>query len=195
MNTRIFLVRHGITDGNKKKITQGRLDFELNSEGRRQAKTIANRLSKTKFHAIYSSTLKRASQTTSEIAKHHNCRVIHSKLLEERSFGKFEGMHYDAVDIYRYSPLKRPPGGESIKDVYERAKPLLKKILVKNEGKTILIVSHGIIGRAILCILLRIPVSKANLFGTQKNTSITEVEITPNGPKLVRFNDHAHLED
>lgn len=193
--TRIFLVRHGVTDGNKKKITQGRLDFELNAEGKKQAKAIAKRLSKIKFHCIYSSTLKRASKTADEIAKRQKCKIIHSKLLEERSFGKLEGKHYDPVDVYRYSPLKRPPGGESIKDVYERAKPLIEKILAKHKGKTVLIVSHGIIGRAILCILLQIPASKANLFGTQKNTALTEVEITPYGSKLARFNDHTHLGD
>jgi len=189
------LVRHGVTEGNEKKITQGRIDFGLSAEGRRQAKAIAKRLSKTKFDAIYSSSLKRAAQTANEIGKHHKSKIIHSKLLQERAFGKLEGKSYDDVEEYRHQPHKRPPGGESIKDVYERAKPFLKKILKKYKGKTVLIVAHGTIGRAILCILLQMPISKANLFGIQKNTSITEVEITPYGSRLVRFNDHTHLGD
>ena len=38
MITTICIVRHGQTDRNKAKVIQGRGDFELNQEGRNQAK-------------------------------------------------------------------------------------------------------------------------------------------------------------
>lgn len=189
-------MRHGETEGNARGIAQGKIDFPLNAEGKRQAKAIARRLSEIKFDSIYCSDLKRGYQTADEIAKRQHAKVIRSPLLQERTFGKLEGTPYGNLHKYRHNSFTRPPQGESIRDALERAKPFIKKILSKNKkGKTVLIVTHGTVGRATLCFLLGLPVGKARLFGGLKNTSITEVKFYPQGPRLMRLNDHAHLED
>ena len=193
-NTRIFLVRHAESVGNKKRVPQGQIDYALTPEGVRQAKAIAKRLSKIRFDAIYASTLTRACRTAEEIAKLQHCKVVRSKLLMERSFGKHEGRPYPGVGVaYRYNSYARPPGGESMKQALDRVKPLLAKILKKHAGKTILIVGHGNLGRATLCYYLHLPVSRARVFGPLLNTSITEIEFYPHGPRLMRLNDWAKL--
>ncbi len=194
--TRIFIVRHAESVGNKKRVLQGQKDYAPTPQGVKQAKAIAKRLSKIRFDVIYASTLSRACNTAEEIAKLQHCKVTRSKLLIERSFGKHEGRPYPkAGSDYRYNSYARPPGGESMKQALDRAKPLLAKILKKNAGKTVLIVGHGHLGRAMLCYYLGISVRKAQVFGPLRNTSITEIGFYPHGPRLMRLNDWANLED
>ena len=55
---RVYLARHGQTDGNLKGIAQGWTDTPLNDTGLQQAATLAERLRGVELDAIYSSTLK-----------------------------------------------------------------------------------------------------------------------------------------
>ena len=57
---RIWLVRHGETEHNKRGIVQGMMDTELNEEGIRQAHAVGERLKDTKFTYALTSDLKRA---------------------------------------------------------------------------------------------------------------------------------------
>lgn len=191
--TRIFLVRHGRTRDNLRQVLQGHTDISLDEVGIKEAGLVAKRLSSLKFDFIYSSTLKRAAETAAIIAKHHNCKVIHSKLLMERSFGELEGKPYPEDGRFWINQRLRPPMGESLYDVLKRVRPLLDSILEKHKGKTILIVSHGTMGRVILCYFLKIHLTNTSLFRA-KNASITEIEFENDEPHLIRFNDHAHLE-
>ena len=62
---KLYIVRHGETKYNEKKIIQGHLDIPLSDEGIRQAKKLAKRLEVINFDCIYTSDLKRAKQTAS----------------------------------------------------------------------------------------------------------------------------------
>ena len=71
----LYLIRHGETDWNIEQRCQGFSDIPLNKRGRQQAEAIARSLSDTKVTAIYSSTLCRAHETASIIAKYHDASV------------------------------------------------------------------------------------------------------------------------
>ena len=58
--TRLYLVRHGLTDWNVEGRWQGHSDVPLNSKGLEQAAQIAQRLASIGLDAIYSSDLSRA---------------------------------------------------------------------------------------------------------------------------------------
>lgn len=69
MPKKIILVRHGRTDWNSERITQGHLDTFLNKEGLDQAIAVAEKLKDEKIDVIISSDLKRAFQTALVIAQ------------------------------------------------------------------------------------------------------------------------------
>lgn len=81
--------------------------------------------------------------------------VYVSENLNERYYGKLQGLNKDEV-IKKYGEKEirlerrgfneRPPGGESLKDVYKRAVPFFKKYAMKDlsGGKNVLLVaSHN----------------------------------------------------
>ena len=55
----IYIVRHGETVWNEKKLLQGRTDIELNENGRKLARITGENLAGTHFDVVYSSPLKR----------------------------------------------------------------------------------------------------------------------------------------
>ncbi len=59
VTTRICFIRHGETDWNVAKRIQGRTNIPLNETGRSQALAMAFNAAHQRFHAIYSSDLKR----------------------------------------------------------------------------------------------------------------------------------------
>ena len=67
--TKIYFVRHGETKANKERILFGQLDLGLNKNGVKQAKQVANILSKIKADYIISSPLKLAIDTAKIITK------------------------------------------------------------------------------------------------------------------------------
>ena len=87
----IYLVRHGETEWNVKKLIQGQKDIPLNKKGEDQAMALGKKLKKIKFDAIYSSDLRRAAETAIIIAGKRRLMIIKSKALRERYFGKFQG--------------------------------------------------------------------------------------------------------
>ena len=81
--------------------------------------------------------------------------VYVSENLNERYYGKLQGLSKKVIEE-RYGQQKahswrrgfndKPPGGESLKDVYKRAVPFFKKYVEKNlvSGKNVLVVaSHN----------------------------------------------------
>ncbi|GFR52441.1 hypothetical protein Agub_g15015 [Astrephomene gubernaculifera] len=66
--TDFVLVRHGETDWNAETRLQGHQDPPLNAVGVEQAEELAMVLQREAFHAMYSSDLRRASQTAEIIA-------------------------------------------------------------------------------------------------------------------------------
>lgn len=70
-STRLFLLRHGETELNREGRYLGLRDESLTDQGVIQAQQLANALALVPVTAIYSSPLKRASQTALPIAAHH----------------------------------------------------------------------------------------------------------------------------
>ena len=57
---KIYTVRHGQTEWNKKGLYQGKTDVPLNEEGKKQAMLVKEKLKDKKIDLIISSPLKRA---------------------------------------------------------------------------------------------------------------------------------------
>lgn len=144
----IYIVRHGETEWNEKKLIQGHEDIPLNEKGKKQAKKIAEKLRNIHIDAFYSSDLKRASETAKIIAQSRGLKIEASKDLRERYFGKFQGQSFEDkklmifVDKHNKS-TERKNDFENNQQVLIRFINYIKQIIKKNPGKTILVVSHG----------------------------------------------------
>lgn len=164
--TTLYLVRHGETEHNRRNIIQGGgVDSELNAAGRAQAEALTRRLRSVSFDALYASTLRRARQTADILARPHEPLTrTHLHDLSEMDWGVFEGEppseERDALmkalkSKWRDGAYDRAvEGGESIRDVQERAQRAIRHILTREVGRTVLVVTHGRYLRVLLATIL-----------------------------------------
>lgn len=146
---RLYLLRHGQTEFNVKKLVQGRCDSPLTVLGRQQARAAAAWL---KAHGVVpdkvvSSPLGRAMDTASLVACEllgPDAAVEPCEGIIERSYGTFEEGPHDALPTDVWDPGEDliPFGGEGSQALQERMVATLTN-LMSAKGKTLLAVSHG----------------------------------------------------
>ena len=158
--TTFYIVRHGQTTLNVAEIMQGTFDSSLTDEGIESAKELGKYFKHIKFDLAYSSDLMRAKRTAEVILLERKLAIQTTELLRERDYGEFEGKHNEEYKIVnetlnkltdeeRYS-FKYSKGIESDKEIVERFLTFLREVAIANPGKTIFVVSHGGIMRAVL---------------------------------------------
>ena len=187
---RLIVVRHGETEENARQIVQGHMPGKLSRKGIRQAKAIGLRLRKAKIDVIFSSDLRRTRDTASEIARFHRIPVHYARELRERHSGIFQGKHSsvftDAVMSSGMLPAAyRPEGGESVIDLRGRVRKFVR-ILYKDYGdKTVLIVTHGGVARALLYVYSRAHHRKVEGVKTV-NTGILVIDVKGRSGKIIK---------
>jgi len=87
MHKKVILIRHAETDWNAQLRWQGHTDIPLNSNGIRQAESLAEDLRNFAPHVLFSSDLVRAYQTSEIIAARLNLPVFTSDGLREVDVG------------------------------------------------------------------------------------------------------------
>ena len=147
---RLYLLRHGQTEFNVKKLVQGRCDSPLTDLGRKQAGMAAAWL---KGHdvvpdKVVSSPLGRAMDTASLVATEllgPDAAVEPCEGIIERSYGTFEEGPHDALPTDVWDPGEDlvPFGGEGSKALQERMVATLTNLISAEDIETLLAVSHG----------------------------------------------------
>lgn len=206
MNT-IYLVRHGETEWNNSGKYQGQTDVPLNEKGLLQAAQCYEALKDVHFDYVLSSDLSRAYITAKTIIGKRPVPIKQDKRLREIDFGDWESLTYDEIDerwpnaifnMYRHPESVRIQGGESFKDVQNRAwDSLLECIEASEDNSTILLVAHGGTNRTLICKILGLPLEYSwNL--SQGNTGITRIFYYGMGKDdhniLNLLNDTRHIE-
>jgi len=198
----VVLVRHGETEWNRVQRFRGRIDIQLNETGRRQARALAKRLSGWPIAAIYSSPLKRALQTAEPVAEACGLEVQILQGVTDVDYGTSAGLSPEEAaardpevhEIWVQTPLlTRFPGGESLQQVRERAWSALKEVSGAHEGETILLVSHVVVNRVLMCSALGL-VGDAFWRIGQDNAAINILEGAKGRYHLLLLNDTSHLE-
>ena len=147
---KLYLLRHGQTEFNVKKLVQGRCDSPLTDLGRQQAGMAAAWL---KAHGVVpdkvvSSPLGRAMATASLVATEllgADADVEPCEGIIERCYGTFEEGPHDALPTDVWDPGEDliPFGGEGSQTLQERMVDTLTNIMDADGIETLLAVSHG----------------------------------------------------
>ena len=184
----------------REKRFQGHSDTALSPAGRRQARALAGIVKKNLPDVIYTSDLKRASQTASIIARGLRMRPFRDKRLREMNFGIWEGktgrqLAEEGSKAYRDWCRGRrvnPPRGESFKHISARVHTVLNEILKKHAQKTVVIVSHGGAIKMMIARALRLPLRSLWSFRLDP-ASLSVIHVYPDFMQVVYLNHTPHL--
>ena len=177
--SKLYIVRHGQTDWNVKKILQGATDIELNEEGIKQAKVLSKKFDLDKIDICFCSPLKRTRQTAN-ILLGDKVKVIYDDMIVERGFGDYEGkpINFDLiVPQWDYKLNDSSHNIESIQDCLLRAKKFIDKVKKEYPNKTVLIISHGSFIKALHFNLIGYDENTDFLSFNPKNSVLYEYEI------------------
>lgn len=153
----LVLVRHGESKWNRKGLWTGLTNIDLDRVGKKKSRRAGQAISDIHFQVAYTSKLKRAKETLNEIKTQLNdfdFPVVENAALNERDYGELTGKNkwkirkeYGNKQFLKWrrswdSPV---PGGETLKDVYERVTPYYKEHILPDllAGKNVLVVAHG----------------------------------------------------
>ena len=193
------MVRHASTEYNTKRRWQGRIDLPLDNNGIRQAEALALRFASASVDKIYSSPLKRALQTSEEIARVHGLKVEIVEDLIESDLSLWEGLPADEVKRrfekeYREwatNPDAKIDGVENFRSVYERTKRAFERIY-NASGEEVVVVTHAIVIRAVVCYAMKMPLESFREFVVH-NASVTTLLIKDGWWRVYNLNDTSHL--
>ncbi|HET6976090.1 MAG TPA: histidine phosphatase family protein [Pyrinomonadaceae bacterium] len=203
--TTVLLIRHGQSRGNAERRFGGHTATPLSTRGRKQAEATALTLKSESITAIYSSDLARAMETARPLSKVTGLPVNGTTAFRERSVGVMEGLTFeDAAQQHpeQYAALLRRDfdrvlqGGESYRQLLDRAQQKLDQIIKEHRGGKIAVFSHT----GTICILalhlmgaLDAPDLKPVWVSTA-NCGITRFELRNDGfVRVLAINDTCHL--
>lgn len=202
---RILLVRHGETVFNVEGRWQGQSDSPLTERGLAQARELARALAEDPIAAIYSSDLGRAVDTATEVAKLHQLAVTTDQRLREIHTGAWTGKGRAEIttefpgglQTWATQPTSmRLPEGETLFEAQARALAFFANRMPAHADQTVVVISHGAIGQAILVNAMGGTVEDLWLKQRVDNCQISRLEWTPcQGLKLIELSDVRHLED
>lgn len=162
---RLYVLRHG--EPERRDLFYGHHDLGLSPLGLEQARAQASRLATVPFVAIYSSDLARARSGAQRVAEPCGLPLRLEPDLREMAMGELEGMAH--VEALRRHPewagrsylemldVRIPGGGESVRDVSQRALACVERIAGAHAGPPtagrwppVLVYTHNTVGRILL---------------------------------------------
>ena len=204
---RLLLIRHGETEHNAGRLALGRADVPLNERGLAQAQALARHLhgrdALGHIDAVYASPLQRAQSTASPLAEAFGLAIATEPELIEMDIGELEGISFPEVRE-RYPEFMRAwlsgdvadagmPGGESLRQVQERAWAALQSIRKRHSEGTVAVVTHNFVILTLLCRALDIDLSR---FRTLRHDlgAVSALDMTDARATAIVLNDTCHLE-
>lgn len=195
---RILLIRHGSTDllG---RVLYGRMPgVHLNAEGRQRAQKVADALKKRyPLTEVVSSPMERAIETAQFISSAQGLGISVDEGINEIDFGSWKGESFEDLakseGWKRYNEIRsvyRPPGGEFLTEVQTRAWGTLQTIIARHRNEdmpTVAVVTHGDVIRALLMLLLGMPVDYIHRFEIAP-ASVSEIVLGHGQPRVCTMN-------
>lgn len=185
---RIYFVRHGRTEWNAIRRMQGQWNSDLDDLGREQAEINGRWLAGVGIEALFASPLDRTRQTAEIINRHLDLPIVYDDRLKEWDCGDWSGWLYAEIeekwpeewqawraDLFHY----RSPNGENYPDMIARSAPFLEELRA-HPARTIAVVSHGMIGKAMISTLLGLDEARTLAFH-QPNDRVFRIDLSAEG--------------
>ena len=198
-----MLARHGETVFNVEGRWQGQWDSSLTERGVAQARELARALAEEPIAAIYSSDLGRAVDTAAAVARTHQIEVQTDARLREINTGAWTGKGRAEIQAEFPGSLEqwatqpasmRLPEGETVLEAQARALAFFHERLPAHGDQTIVVISHGAVGQAILVNAMGRGVEDLWLKERLDNCQISRMEWSPEtGLRLIQLSDVRHL--
>ena len=192
--SRLFLIRHGETEGNALRILQ-HPDIPLSPRGIAQAERLARRLAPEGITRIVSSDYPRAMTTAEHVRRATGAPLAIEPLLRERNFGDLRGRPYAELAFDPFALDYAPPNGETWPEFHERvdrAWARVQALAASTTGGSLAVVTHGLVCRSLAARHLSLadgePVPER-----WENTSLTIVDC-PAPWRVSLLNCVAHLD-
>jgi 2,3-bisphosphoglycerate-dependent phosphoglycerate mutase len=161
---KLIIARHHESEWNKLGLWTGMRDRHLTDYGFKKSEEMGCLIKEIHIDNAFASMQVRSIETLSsmlEVMEQYKVPTKHSSNLNERDYGDYTGMNkWDMIKSLgeeKWEKIRREwdcpvPKGETLKMVYERAVPYyLSHVLpLLNEGKNVLMVSHGNAIRALM---------------------------------------------
>lgn len=189
---RIYLLRHGDVI-NPMRTFYSQLDVPLSPKGKEQSIQVSRRLAEAGIGSIISSDLSRCRFMAEKLSEFSGVGPVFTAALREVNFGKWSGLTWEQIEeAYpgafenRMNDLTnfRPPGGENLKDVRERALPVLMEAC-NSTCSSVALIAHGGVNRILLASILEMPLE--NIFSIdQGHACVNIVDIYPDGINVVK---------
>jgi broad specificity phosphatase PhoE len=205
----LYLIRHGQSDfewdGERFATSRGdQWNPPLSEKGREQARLLAKRLLVMDLDpfVVYSSPLRRASETAEIFAGESAADVSYDDELVEAHIGGWEGKPFEEIiqsdpEIVQHirhqrAIWHRAPGAERGNRFRIRVRDVVEGLLQKHPGENLLLFAHGGVINAYVGELLGLG---QEMFFLPENTSLNSVDVDDD-VRTVRFlNDVLHLTD
>lgn len=191
---RVHLLRHGEVEGFDRRLVRGQLDVELSARGREQTAAVATWFTDTHPapDRVISSDLVRCTAFARAVAERCGAPVEERADLREQHMGSWQGRAWDevtaelggAINDYWDDYLDaRPPGGETMRELFERAGRWWDRLLADFPDQRLVVVTHAGVIRALLCRALCVPPEQALRFAPAA-ASHTELLLSAPGAVL-----------
>jgi phosphoserine phosphatase len=212
--TRVWLLRHGISSFNVQHRCQGCCDnSELTPQGREAARISGERLGTAGIQAVISSPLRRAADTAEEVLKGIGAQdgkiTFETDVrLREIELHQWEGLPLEEIPRRfpeQFLAWRSRPGefqmqsthGEAqypVRSLYDRVGLFWNDLLSTCAGKSVLLVTHGGTIRALIASALGFGTEHFHSF-QQSNCGVSRLRFSPDSrqARLELLNDTAHL--
>ena len=198
--TYLFLIRHGENEWTERGALAGRTpSVSLNPKGREQARQIAERLKAQPITAIYSSPLLRCLETAQPLAAALNLSVSVETGILEVDYGDWRGGELKELGkrpewrlVQIFPGGFRFPGGETLREVQNRAITALERIRAAREGEAVAVFAHGDVLRTTLAYYLGAPLDLFQRIHIS-TASVSLVAFHRFGPHILAMNDSGGL--
>ncbi len=203
--TRLLLIRHGYSSGNKDRRFSGQLDLPLSAQGLQQAELVCKYIQENyKVDAIYASDLERAIDTVKPLSKalglpiqsHPELREINEGIWQGQLMTEVEASYPEEFAFYKANlGLHQFKGGECYTTMLARLLPMIDKIVADNPDKTVAIGTHGAVVRGLLSVWQGIPLERLLEVPRVPNGTITEAEIEGSDVRVVKLGFGDYLDE
>ena len=198
---KIYIIRHGQTEFNKKGIVQGSaVNSSLNETGKAQAEAFFNAYRHIPFQSVYTSALNRSIESVQSFIDSDIPHFIRPGL-NEISWGEMDGKAVTTTEHNEYKDLlqrwkdgdieHKMWGGESPVDVQKRQAPVVQEIL-DSPHEYILVCMHGRAIRILLSLITGSPLRYMDAF-EHGNLCLYVLEVTDTTVEIIIANEQKHL--